>query len=534
MRKERIMPTPVKKYKKFHFILLGAVFTAGILISLFASEEGETYPFPEDPLRGSKLFVSKGCVKCHAIWGIGDTLGPDLAQMSKEQNLLQLTGLLWSHSPKMIEIMQERGVSRPTFTPQEMGDLMGYIYYFNYFDRPGNFSEGEKFFVEKGCRSCHSVGKNGDKDEIPLDDYGKYISPSFLVTGLWNHSPEILSGMRRIGIKQPEFKGQELAHLLAYIRGAAINQNGEIIYAEPGSPKRGKDLFKQKKCNVCHAVWGEGGRRGSDLGRRELRLTLTEIAGKIWSHSGHMWQEMKVIGLPLPIFSPKEMADLISFLYFIQFYDERGDPAEGKKLFREKACIFCHVLEGEGDNVGPDLAESEAHFSPIFLASSMWNHAIVMEDMLEEKELGWPRFSGHEMRDLVSYIQEASEKTKEEKRKSGVVPMKSKVLFLSENRFDLKLARQGKKIYMAKVCNACHDITGKKQAMGGDLKDITKIRDLEWLFNFIKDPKSMLKTDGLAKQLLKEFNNIPMPQQGLADEEVIAIIEYLKAPEKIK
>jgi len=157
-----------------------------------------------------------------------------------------------------------------------------------------------------------------------------------------------------------------------------------------------------------------------------------------------------------------------------------------------------------------------------------------MEDMLAEKDLTWPRFSGNEMRDLVSYIQEATEISKEEKRRKGIVPLKAKVLFLSENRFNIELARKGEKIYTAKACNACHDITGKKQTMGGDLKNITKIRDLKWLFNFIKNPKSMLETDGLAKQLLKEFNNIPMPQQGLKDEEVIAIIEFLKAPKKIK
>ncbi len=528
------MTSLIKKSNNFHYLLIGTVLACGVLISLFASEEEETYPFPEDPLKGSKLFVSKGCIKCHTIWGIGDTLGPDLAQMSKEQNLLQLAGLLWSHSPKMIEIMEERGVSRPTFTPQEMGDLMGYIYYFNYFDQPGNFIEGERLFVEKGCAECHSVGEYGGRDKISLDDYGKYISPSFLATGLWNHSPEILSEIKRLGLKQPEFKGQELAHLLAYLRGAAINEDGEIIYAEPGSPKRGEDIFKQKKCNTCHAVWGEGGRQSSDLGRRELRLSLIEIAGKIWSHSGHMLQEMKRIGLPFPIFSAREMADIISYLYFIQFYDEKGDPKEGKKLFREKVCVFCHALEGEGENVGPDLGESEAHFSPIFLASAMWNHAVVMEDMLAEKDLAWPRFSGNEMRDLVSYIKEATEISREEKRRKAIAPSKAKVLFLSENRFNLELAKQGKKIYAAKACNACHEIGGERKRMGGNLKDITKIRDLKWLFNFIKDPKSMLRTDGLAKQLLKEFNNIPMPQQGLTDEEVVAIIEYLKAPEKIK
>lgn len=411
------MPALIKRSKNFHFILIGAVFLSGVLISLFASEEKELYSFPENPLKGSRLFVSKGCIKCHAIWGIGDALGPDLAQMSKEQSLLQLAGLLWSHSPKMIEIMQERGVSRPTFSPQEMGDLMGYIYYFNYFDRPGNYIEGERLFDVKGCAKCHSVGENGGKDKLPLDDYGRYISPAFLVTGLWNHSPEILSEMRKNGMKQPEFKGQELTHLLAYIRGAAVNPTGEIIYAEPGSPKRGNDLFEQKNCSACHAVWGEGGRQGPDIGRRELRLSLTEIAGKIWSHSSQMWQEMRRLGLSFPIFSPKEMADLISYLYFIQFFDEKGDPKKGKKLYREKTCIFCHALEGEGENVGPDLGESEAHFSPIFLASAMWNHAIVMEDMLAEKDLAWPRFSGNEMRDLVSYVQEATERSRVEKVK---------------------------------------------------------------------------------------------------------------------
>lgn len=44
----------------------------------------------------------------------------------------------------------------------------------------------------------------------------------------------------------------------------------------------------------------------------------------------------------------------------------------------------------------------------------------------------------------------------------------------------------------------------------------------------------MLATDGLAKQLLRDFNNIPMPNQGLTDQDVIAIIEYLKSPEKVK
>lgn len=523
-----------KNHRAFSLVFVVAVFIFGYLVSLSLSQEREDYPFPEDPLKGSKLFVSKGCIKCHAIWGIGDTFGPDLVQMSKDKSLLQLAGLLWSHSPKMIEIMKERGVMRPTFSPQEMGDLMGYIYFFNYFDQPGNFTEGEILFTEKGCSRCHSLGPENGRDKIPMDEYGKYISPSFLVTGMWNHGPDILEEMRRMGISQPEFKGQELSHLLAYIRGEAVVDGGLVQYAEPGSPKRGKDLFHQQKCDLCHTVWGEGRKQASDLGKRDLRLTLTEIAGMIWSHSGQMWRDMRRAGIPFPDFSSKQMADIISYLYFIQFFDENGDPKKGKGLYREKTCIFCHSLEGEGEDVGPSLAESEAHFSPIFLASSMWNHALVMEDMLEEKDLSWPRFSGNEMRDLVSYIQTATQSAKEEKKAIGIVPPESKVLFLSVDRFNLEVAKEGKSVYLAKACQACHSVDGTSGAMGGDLKDITKIRDLEWLFNFIKNPRDMLRTDGLAKQLLREYNNIPMPQQGLTDEQVLAVIEYLKAPEKVK
>ncbi len=456
-----------KKFKKTPAVLSRIALLALTVMQLLPFQKKETYPFPENPLQGSRLFVSKGCIKCHMIWGIGDPLGPDLAQLSKGLNLLQLAGLLWSHSPKMIEIMQERGVQRPTFTPQEMGDLMSYIYYLNYFDQPGSFTTGEELFGEKGCERCHSIGDSGDKKMIPLDDYGRYISPVFLVTGLWNHSPDILAEMKSMGIKQPEFKGQELNHLLAYLRGEAVNQNGEVVYIEPGSPRKGMDLFTKKRCIVCHSVWGEGGEKSADLGRRELRLSLTEIAGKIWIHSGQMWQEMKNIGVRLTTFTPKEMADLISYLYFVQFYDEKGSPEEGKRLYREKACIFCHALEGEGENIGPDLSAGGVNLSPIYLASAMWNHAIVMKDMLQEKKLPWPRFSGNEMRDLVSYVQAAAKASQMKKMSKGPVPLKSKVPFPSINRFDLELAKQGEKIYTAKACNACHSINEKKTVRGG-------------------------------------------------------------------
>lgn len=263
-------------------------------------------------------------------------------------------------------------------------------------------------------------------------------------------------------------------------------------------------------------------------------MSLIEIAGMLWSHSGQMWQEMRRLGLPFPTFSAEDTADIISYLYFIQFYGNGGDVQEGKKLFREKECIFCHALEGEGENIGPDLSQDDINLSPIFLASAMWNHAIIMENMLAQKNLDWPRFTGDNMRDIVSYIRKASADTQTESRTRSDVPSESKVLIISESRFDPSLALKGKRVYEAKACNACHTIGGDEDSLGGNLEGVVQNRDLEWLFNFIKNPKAMLQTDGLAKQLLRDFNNVPMPNQGLKDDEVIAIIEYLKNPGSVK
>src|SRR6185369_5318101 len=75
------------------------------------------------PLKGRNVFVSKGCVQCHAAWGAGGHIGPDLARLGMGRSLLEIAGVLWNHSPRMIAAMQQRGVARPTFSAEEMGDF---------------------------------------------------------------------------------------------------------------------------------------------------------------------------------------------------------------------------------------------------------------------------------------------------------------------------------------------------------------------------------------------------------------------------
>ncbi|MFQ6082694.1 MAG: c-type cytochrome [Candidatus Aminicenantia bacterium] len=377
-----------------------------ILIAVFLAKDNadnEFYPLPQDPLKGRKLFVDKGCVKCHSIWGSGEKLGPDLVRISKNQSLLQLAGLLWTHSPKMVKIMEERGLSRPTFTPEEMGALLAYIYYLNFFDKPGDFLEGEKQFSKKGCNNCHSIGGKGKEVGPPLDSFGRFISPIFMANALWNHGIQMVSMMKKRGINWPQFEGPEMIDLIAYIRSFSLDESEERLYTLPGNPKRGEKIFTQKGCVICHAVRGKGSTFAPDLGDKKLHRSATEIIGTMWGHSFQMLEEMKRKGLSVPYFSTQEMSDLISYLYFIRFSDERGNPKNGKKLFSEKGCIICHSGEKKA-GTAPDLSKSELAFNSIELVSAMWNHAPVMEKMLKEKGLVWPRFEKNEMIDLVGYI----------------------------------------------------------------------------------------------------------------------------------
>ena len=45
---------------------------------------------------------------------------------------------------------------------------------------------------------------------------------------------------------------------------------------------------------------------------------------------------------------------------------------------------------------------------------------------------------------------------------------------------------------------------------------------------WLKAPDVMLQSDADAKQMLREYNNLPMPNQNLSDAEVRQYIKYFK------
>jgi len=99
-------------------------------------------------------------------------------------------------------------------------------------------------------------------------------------------------------------------------------------------------------------------------------------------------------------------------------------------------------------------------------------------------------------------------------------------LFIPVSRGDQAEADKGKKLFQEKGCVACHSI-GKGKITGPDLLGVTERRDEEWLKKWLKSPDTMVYSDPVAKEMLKEYL-VPMPNQGLTDGDIELLIEYFE------
>ncbi len=85
----------------------------------------------------------------------------------------------------------------------------------------------------------------------------------------------------------------------------------------------------------------------------------------------------------------------------------------------------------------------------------------------------------------------------------------------------------GKVLFQTK-CVACHSL-GSDRVVGPGLWGVTARRERAWLVRWIAAPTVMLSAgDSVATQLLKEYNNLPMPTLGLTEAEAAAVVAYLE------
>jgi len=264
-------------------------------------------------------------------------------------------------------------------------------------------------------------------------------------------------------------------------------------YLLPGNVKEGWKVFATKKCNLCHSIWGEGGKGGPDLGTLpESYVSQAQLVALMWNHGPEMWGRMAIKKIPSQKMEKNEMADLFAFLYFIRYMDEPGDPRKGRALMETKGCMKCHALK---EGAKGDLSRWGMYVNPILWAQMMWNHGPQME--AEMKKIGIPvvEFKGNEMVDLIAYVRSLSARVDK--------------VYLSPGD-----PQTGERLFTRKECVQCH-------SAGGNL-DLTKKRDF---------PRTLAQLAGMmwnhSHQMWKRMKEKGINLPSLSSQEMSDITAYL-------
>lgn len=147
---------------------------------------------------------------------------------------------------------------------------------------------------------------------------------------------------------------------------------------DPKMAKLGEFQFRSN-CAFCHGLGGRGGGRGPDLTRAqkrhgnadaELFRTINEgVPGTAMPPNGATQQG---VGM-----TEEEIWQVISYIRSVQVKAPAqpvGNAAHGKELFYGgTACSTCHMIQGKGGRLGPDLTTTGSARATEYLVESVRN-----------------------------------------------------------------------------------------------------------------------------------------------------------------
>ena len=191
--------------------------------------------------------------------------------------------------------------------------------------------------------------------------------PSRVETALANMAKDVVIPLEAEKLKSPLKRGEEGI------------QEGREIYAQ--------------SCALCH---GAEGHAATDLGRAMYppAMDLTSPHVQHWSDAQLFWiiqNGVRLTGMPSwkSSLSEADTWELINYIRTlpnaprVAAAPESGPAASkseaeliayGKTLYRQEGCFTCHLLNGEGGQVGPDLsAEGTRGRSPEWITGHFKN-----------------------------------------------------------------------------------------------------------------------------------------------------------------
>ena len=238
--------------------------------------------------------------------------------------------------------------------------------------------------------------------------------------------------------------------------------------------------------------------------------------------------------------------------------------SQAEDLVNDKNCSTCHIINGQGGRIGPDLTYEGDKNPELYVFTNikkgpktsfnwLYQHfkdpagvtkGSVMPDFGFTNEqaqaltmlvLSWkdvslpyayiPKTGASTETPTAPPEQPASSEQHKTVRSSAKTVRK--VAAVSTARVvqvPAGTAEEGKELFQTKGCTACHTI-GHGKLVGPDLKGVTTIRTRTWLTDWLGHTQEMQISDPTGKKLLKEYA-VPMPQENLTGEQIQSLINY--------
>jgi cytochrome c oxidase cbb3-type subunit 3 len=172
---------------------------------------------------------------------------------------------------------------------------------------------------------------------------------------------------------------------------------GQNPFAGDAKAARLGEFQFRVNCAFCHGLGARGGGRGPDLTRSQkrhgnkdedlFRTINLGIAGTAMPANGTTGQG---VGM-----TDEEIWQVITYIRSVQVKtaaQQEGNAARGKELFYgNAACATCHMVEGKGGRLGPDLTTTGSARAIDYLIDSVRNPSRRLAQGLIESAKEFPQ-----------------------------------------------------------------------------------------------------------------------------------------------
>lgn len=141
--------------------------------------------------------------------------------------------------------------------------------------------------------------------------------------------------------------------------------------------------------------------------------------------------------------------------------EESRAVAEGRRLYQNLNCTYCHSLRGAGGVTGPDLGVIAAKRDPDWLKAYLQDPHAMVPKTLKPQIL----MADKDLESLVAYL--------------GTLGAR------------VEYSEEAPRLF-EKECSVCHRIAGKGGTVGPDLSRVGSYRDLDWLRLYTENPRGLL------------------------------------------